>query len=291
MLTHVGLFEGSGIPSLCAKMSGFRTIAQCENDPCCLYALKNMWPNILHYGDVKTADWNAIKERVTLLTAGVPCQPVSVAGKQLGEKDERWLWPDTIRAVRSLRPAWLLFENPPAIILHGLERIVAELESIGYEFIPKGDDGNFTPLRIGAWAVGATHKRDRVWIVAYAAEVGRARQGDNERGYVDKSSTAMADTHKTRREECVCIGSNDGTQFPPTIGSRWPARPGEQQHDWEAPRLVEFSVGNATDGLAGRVHSRANKQLLRMAGNGWTFPVALMFLQWIAEQIRLEAIA
>lgn len=160
MLTHVGLFEGSGIPSLAAAACGIKTVAYSEVDPACCFCLARLWPEAVNVGDVKTADWSQVPHPVFILTAGVPCQPVSTAGKQKGANDERWLWPETIRAVRDIRPAWLLFENPSAIILHGLERIVAELEGFGYEFIPKGPDGRFTPLRVGAWAVGAPHKRD-----------------------------------------------------------------------------------------------------------------------------------
>lgn len=278
-LTHVGLFEGSGIPSLCAKNAGFKTIAQCENDPCCLYCLKRLWPDAIHYSDVRTADWEQIKEPTTLLTAGVPCQPVSCAGKQMGEKDERWLWPDTIRAVRELRPSWVVFENPPTIRLHGLERIVAELEDCGYIFIPKSPLGDFTPLQVGAEHVGAPHKRHRVWIVAHRPRDGQSTQRQTERA--DRLRTgaggyeAMADAQRPRlgpgsgesgdeggagcgRGELaggvqLADADQPGRTINPRLGSdpceerntiernRWPAGRGNRQYEWEAPRIVSIS--------------------------------------------------
>lgn len=309
-LTHVGLFEGSGIPSLCAKNAGFTTIAQCESDPCCLYCLKRLWPDAIHYGDVRTADWEQIKEPTTLLTAGVPCQPVSCAGKQMGEKDERWLWPDTIRAVRELRPSWVVFENPPTIRLHGLERIVAELEDFGYIFIPKSPLGDFTPLQIGAHAVGAPHKRERVWIVGYAGQVMRGARRNDEDGDASlgeqaasinqQSSQAMADTNQPGRKEYPCLGSDPREERTAIERNRWPARPGERQHEWEAPRLIEFGMGAESTRLAGRIlqrlggsgngipphqaSSRTNKSLLRMIGNGWQYEIPFLLYCWIRKQ-------
>lgn len=270
MLTHVGLFEGSGIPSYIAECCGMKAVAWCESDLCCQYCLAKLFPGAIGFSDVRTADWSNIPQPVTLLTAGVPCQPVSVAGKQKGREDERWLWPDTIRAIESIRPSWIVLENPPAIRLHGLERIAADLEGIGYDLIPKGRDGRFTPLCVGAWAVGAPHKRDRVWIVGHTR-----RQFE--------SSVQLADADQAGRKERLRVGNHDATELTPVIRSRWPSRPGEPQHDWEAPRLIECGVGDATNELARRLRSRTNKALLRMAGNGWVPQIASIIYTWIVE--------
>ena len=392
-LTHVSLFTGSGIPCLAAASVGIRTVAMCENDPACCYALRKLWPDAMLFDDVKTADWSKVPQPVFILDAGVPCQPVSTAGKQKGDKDDRWLWPETIRAVRELRPAWLLFENPRAIVLHGLDRIVDELEREGYEFLPKGRNGRYAPLCIGADDIGAPHRRKRVWIVAHdssercgtrwrnttgkrsgggkpdqpcremADPIGNlcGRGGDeSERGPEGGTAAGRAGSpmeHATRsrqpgnhdqrigdgepsgagRAEPVAAGGRAdgesaqlGHPYSPRLAGRqgepgddgtereaaeraggwtsepgrcrWPARPGEPQHEWEASRLVEFGVGSPANELARRIHARldgtgngipphkaasaANKSLLRMIGNAWVYELAVLMFRTIAELER-----
>ena len=95
------------------------------------------------------------------------------------------------------------------------------------------------------------------------------------------------------------------------IGVRWPSRPGQPQHDWEAPRLVEFQLGGSAHGLArriyeclangdggvprqraakeiGKVESRTNKAMLKAIGNGWCYPVAAILFRWIADQCQQQ---
>jgi DNA (cytosine-5)-methyltransferase 1 len=113
-------------------------------------------------------------ERISVVTAGFPCQPASVAGQRRGTKDDRWLWPEVIRIVREFNPEWCIFENVPGLLT--LERgvvfdqVLADLEAEGYAA---------WPFIIPACAVNAPHRRDRVWIVAHHA--GRADRGHNPR--------------------------------------------------------------------------------------------------------------
>lgn len=97
-----------------------------------------------------------------LLTAGFPCQPFSVAGKQRGENDSRNKWPSTISAIRLLQPRYALLENVPGILSVGrpayFGRILGDLAESGY---------NAQWDCISASAVGAPHRRNRVWIYAY----------------------------------------------------------------------------------------------------------------------------
>jgi len=154
----------------------------CECDPRCQAFLAKAWPGVPVWGDVRTfrlADTesrqhsehtnrgrqpsqgrpelvSSYKGRIWLLTAGVPCQPASRAGKQRGAADDRWLWPHAINVFSSIRPAWALFENPPGIGDVGLAGILSQLEGEGYAV---------RVFSVGACALGAPHRRMRYWIV------------------------------------------------------------------------------------------------------------------------------
>ncbi len=101
--------------------------------------------------------------QIDLLTAGVPCQPASCAGKRRGQKDDRWLWPETLRVIREIHPRWCVLENVRGILsLEGglvFNNLLSELESYGYEI---------QVFIIPACAINAPHRRDRVWIVAHS---------------------------------------------------------------------------------------------------------------------------
>lgn len=159
MRTHVDLYSGIGGFSLACEWAGVETIAFAEVDPYASRVLKRHWPGVRNYGDVRGFP----RLSAWLLTAGVPCQPASVAGKRKGAADDRWLWPETLAVVENGSYEWLLFENPTGILSlnDGLEfeRICAALESKGYEV---------QPLVIPACGIGALHRRNRAWIVAHS---------------------------------------------------------------------------------------------------------------------------
>ncbi len=98
---------------------------------------------------------------ITLITGGFPCQPFSVAGKQRGKEDDRYLWPEMLRVIEEVRPRWVVAENVAGLIRMGLDDCISDLENIGY---------TVEPYLIPACAVNAPHRRDRIFIVAYANE-------------------------------------------------------------------------------------------------------------------------
>jgi len=97
------------------------------------------------------------RARIDLLTGGFPCQPFSNAGKKRGDKDDRYLWPEMLRVIRETKPTWIIGENVAGIVRMALDQVCADLEGEGYAV---------QPFIIPAAAVGAPHRRDRVWIVA-----------------------------------------------------------------------------------------------------------------------------
>lgn len=154
-LTHGCLYSGIGGFSLAAQRVGLKTIWMAEIDDYCLKVLNKHWPDVPKYGDVRE-----ITELpyVDVLTAGFPCQPVSLAGKRLGEADDRWLWPDTIRLIRLARPRVVVLENVPGLLRRGMPSVLGDLAASGF-------DAEWES--IPAAAFGAPHRRDRIFIVAY----------------------------------------------------------------------------------------------------------------------------
>ena len=99
---------------------------------------------------------------VDVVVAGFPCQPVSTAGRRLGEADERWIWPDVVRVIRLCHPRWVLLENVPGLLIRGMGTVLKDLAESGYDA-----EWDCVP----ASAIGAAQERDRVWIVAYPQEL------------------------------------------------------------------------------------------------------------------------
>jgi DNA (cytosine-5)-methyltransferase 1 len=111
------------------------------------------------WDDVKTFSGLPWRGKVDILSAGFPCQPWSYAGKQEGEQDERWIWPDIARVIGEVRPHFVFLENVPGLISGGgLLTVLGSLAEIGY---------NARWATLSAADVGANHKRERVWIFCW----------------------------------------------------------------------------------------------------------------------------
>jgi DNA (cytosine-5)-methyltransferase 1 len=169
-MTHLDLFSGIGGFHVAAGWAGFGTVGFAEIEPYCCRLLAEKWPEIPNYGDIRGADFSGFRGGITVLSAGVPCQPASLAGKRRGKADERWLWPAVLDVVRDVEPAWCIFENPPGILtLDEFGGVILRLESLGY---------TFRAFSVPANAVGAKHRRQRVFIVAHAERVRRDGRAD-----------------------------------------------------------------------------------------------------------------
>lgn len=131
-----------------------------EIDSWCQRLLKQHWPDVPCHGDLKTFNGEKYHGSIDLLTAGYPCQPFSVAGKQKAEEDPRHLWPEVLRVIRESRPRWIICENVEGHVKLGYDSVHTDLESEGY---------TVWPFVIPASGVGAKHQRKRIWIVAQAS--------------------------------------------------------------------------------------------------------------------------
>ena len=174
-MRHIGLFAGIGGFELAARWMGWNTIAWSEWDPFCQKVLSYHFPEAKGYGDIKQADFTDFRGQCDILTGGFPCQPYSVAGKRLGKEDERHLWPEMLRAIREIRPRWIIGENVRGLLSwnEGLvfEEVCTDLESEGYEV---------QAFIIPAAGVNAPHRRERVWIIANASSPRKHREYRND---------------------------------------------------------------------------------------------------------------
>lgn len=159
-LTHLDLFSGIGGFALAARWAGFKTIAFCEKDKFCQKVLNKHWPDVFISNDIHDFKYT---NSVDILTASMPCQPFSSAGKKKGKNDERYLWPELFRVVKECRPGWIISENVPGMVELALASILDDLESEGY---------CTQSYLIPACASGAPHRRERLWIIAHRNSIG-----------------------------------------------------------------------------------------------------------------------
>tara|TARA_R110002051_G_scaffold262660_1_gene322531 strand:- start:306 stop:1604 length:1299 start_codon:yes stop_codon:yes gene_type:complete len=167
-MNHLDLCSGIGGWALAFRELDINTVAFCEIDDYPQKVLKKNFPGIPIFNDLKELTYGHIKKRtgvdcIDLVTCSYPCQPFSVAGKQKGEEDPRHLWPDTFRIVQECKPTWFVGENVSGHIKLGLDNVLQDLASIGY------DTRTFV---IPASSLGAWHQRKRIWIVGYSEHNG-----------------------------------------------------------------------------------------------------------------------
>lgn len=185
-MNHFAAFTGINGFGIAAEWAGFETIGFSEIEPYCCALLAEKWPEIPNYGDIRdTARFTDLRGQVDVLSAGVPCQPASLAGKRRGEKDDRWLWSATLDVVGLVRPTWCIFENPLGIVSLGeFGGVLSRLASLGYEV---------RLFCVSANSIGAKHRRERVFIVANARrEHGDIRGCKRERSLTEWSCIASA---------------------------------------------------------------------------------------------------
>jgi len=166
----VSLFAGIGGFELGLERAGMTVVAQCEISPKCRHLLRHHWPEVQQFDDVCTMRAADVPHRVHVICGGFPCQDISFAGKGAGLAGERsGLWREYARLIGEFRPDYVIVENVAALLGRGLGDVLGDLAALGYDAwwdcIP-------------AAAVGAPHRRDRLWVVAYPRGVQHEGYGD-----------------------------------------------------------------------------------------------------------------
>jgi DNA (cytosine-5)-methyltransferase 1 len=194
-LKVLDLFSGLGGFSLGLERTGyFKTIAFCEIDKYCSLILDKHWKGIKIYNDVRKInkeqfDTDGI-EYPDIITGGFPCQPFSVAGKQKGTGDDRHLWPEMFRIIKTFKPKFVIGENVKGLIniQDGVvfETVCTDLESEGYEV---------QAFNIPAAGVGAPHRRERIWILA---TLGNSELNGSSTTKITRSITETSNDNKER---------------------------------------------------------------------------------------------
>jgi DNA (cytosine-5)-methyltransferase 1 len=273
--TYVSLcsgYDGIGI-GLKRAIPNLRTIAHCEIEA---YAVANliakMEAGLLDacpiFTDLKTFPYRELRDKVTILSAGFPCQPFSSAGKRKATEDPRHLYPFIADGVTAMRPRYVLLENVEGIISAKtgdgesvLKYVLGDLEQRGY---------SCTWGVFSASEVGAPHQRKRVFILGYAKGAGfksgfMGQREEQLRGTSTRSSQTELGNTSSERSCGRCEDSDriKSEMLGAGLGkTRYPARPGQQQYEWEESRTIKSCVGVSTNGTAFRVDE------LRLLGNG-----------------------
>lgn len=231
------LFSGIGGMSLAAEWAGIKAVAFCEIEPYCQKVLRKHWPHIPIYDDVRQLTRERLEKdgvighgrTIDIVCGGYPCQPFSVAGKRRGTEDDRHLWPEMFRIVQELKPTWVLGENVAGHVSLGLDDVLSDLESEGY---------TCRAFVLPALAVGAPHRRDRVFVVADTCGSGCEEcdiaAKSNKSGYGSGGSDSFGANRSTQPG---MGGVLDGVSAR-LDRHRWPAGLGQPQYEWEPPRVA-----------------------------------------------------
>ena len=269
MLKTLDLFSGIGGFSLGLERTGhFKTVAFCDNDKFSNLVLQKHWKGVKIYNDVKEITKEKfITDGIQLpdiITGGFPCQSFSVAGKQKGTSDSRYLWPEMFRIIKIFKPRYVIGENVRGIvnIENGMvfETVCSNLEDEGYEV---------QPFLIPAASVGAPHRRERIWFIAIREESMVNTEHDGlSTSKIEGSSVASSDNNEKGQNETSEFkgtgGSRDSKDVADTRserlerqlgselqGTREGFTDGSEKQTWW---LVEPNVGRVAHGVSGRVH-------------------------------------
>jgi DNA (cytosine-5)-methyltransferase 1 len=158
-MRHGSLFSGIGGFDLAAEWMGWKNVFHCEWNEFGQKVLKYYWPNAESFTDITKTDFTKYEGTIDLISGGFPCQPYSQAGKRLGKEDDRHLWPEMLRAIREVKPSWVVGENVYGLVNWNGGLVFHEVQAD-------------LPFLLPAVSVNAPHRRDRIWFVAHSKNNG-----------------------------------------------------------------------------------------------------------------------
>jgi DNA (cytosine-5)-methyltransferase 1 len=260
-MNELALFAGAGGGILGGHLLGWRTVCAVEWEPypasvLCARQNDGFLPPFPIWDDIQTFDGRPWRGIVDVVSGGFPCQDISAAGKGAGIDGERsGMWREMARVVSEVRPRFVFVENSPMLVTRGLERVLGDFTSLGY-------DTRWTVM--GAADVGAPHQRDRIWIVAHASSIDgwdvlRGQLGESQESKSRNCGVDMAHPKNERNvrrlgELGVAEEEHDNRRSQTDGRGQW----------WQA----EPDVGRVVDGVASRVDR------LKAIGNGQVSEVA-----------------
>jgi len=253
-MTHGSLFSGIGGFDLAAEWMGWENKFHCEWNPFGQKVLKYYWPEAESFNDITKTDFTKYANRISILTGGFPCQPYSTAGKRKGKEDDRHLWPEMLRCIGEVKPRWVVGENVLGLVNwnDGLvfHEVQSDLEAEGYEVFP---------YVLPAASVGAPHRRDRVWFVAFNTKSNRSTQVG---GICERENNESIGV-------CESNGNVDATDTISIRPQKWSKTGNIQSKEGKAfEKRCESSISIETNGGGHRPNDVANTNGIRLRGQG-----------------------
>ena len=287
-MKHLSLFTGIGGIDISAEWAGFESVCMVERDKYCQKVLAKNFEGVKIHDDVTTFDGLEYRGTIDLVSAGFPCQPHSLAGLRKASGDERDLWGEVVRILRETEPAWFLGENVPGLFTSEsgqfFGRIINDLESLGYSV----GWGCY-----GAKDVGAVHKRDRVFIVAYAnskrfQEQWESEQLETQQFAIEHNSFVAYSSGKSRLQTNTTFDSvrEERDSRDNVMRRDWQPVRGGDWREWGIRAAIPQSrICRDDDGIPYRV-DKHRTQRLKALGNAVVPQQVFPILQEIARQIR-----
>lgn len=268
-LKVLDLFSGIGGFSLGLHKAGMETVGFCEIDEFCQKVLNKNFPEVPVFSDIKKITKEEIDElgRIDIVCGGFPCQPFSNAGKKKGREDDRDLWPEMFRVIKETKPAWVIGENVAGFIGMEFTRTKVNLESIGY---------SVQPFIIPACAVGAQHRRDRVWIIAHLDGERMERHRGTFRNEPQHSDLCSNDPQEPSSD----IDSSELWQQPGRRRGPSGENSGVSGNDGKKGLATNFD----SDGLSRKTNASTKKNNKREWENNWWTEATFNFGNWGGDQ-------
>lgn len=260
-MTHGSLFSGLGGFDLAAQWMGWENVFHCEWNPFGQRILKHYWPNATSYSDITKTDFSVHRGTIDIITGGFPCQPFSTAGKRKGKEDYRHLWPQMLRAIREIQPAWVVGENVRGLTNWNggmvFDEVQADLEVEGYEV---------TPFLLPACAVNAPHRRDRIWFIAYSKgnndkrDTGTIRSPD-ELETEERPEEWLPESRGSGKRPVADTDSSTGTQREYRKTGREATEDKSEGNQWKRLRTVIARTGEEGITTDANGHKRPERRM------------------------------